>query len=242
MVAVRGSKQYQMVVVPHRPFYKGVVFTVFIAAVAAFSWLTYRYGFDEGIATRQDVVQEREQLRQQLQSSADLVREMRQEVASLKLGGEIDNQATEEVRQTVETLQNRIAELKEEVRFYKGVMIPNAGDKGLRIERLDLTRQGVDVNYRLLLTQVVEKHDYIQGSVSIELLGRQGENETKYRFQDIAAGESNSMRFRFRYFQNIEGMITVPGDFEPQRVTVTAQLSATGGVLEKQFDWGITGG
>ena len=73
MVAVRGSRQHQMIVVRHRPYYKAMVFTVLVAAVSAMCWLTFRYGFDEGVATRENVVQERAELRIQLQANTALI-------------------------------------------------------------------------------------------------------------------------------------------------------------------------
>mgnify|MGYP000161209557 FL=1 len=117
MTAVKGSKQYQMVVVPHRPFYKVGVFCLCLLAVAAFSWLTYGHGMKEGLATRVEVIEERDLLRAQLSDSVKLVRNMRQEVADLKLGGKVDTRANEEVQITIEDLEGKIAGLEEKIRF-----------------------------------------------------------------------------------------------------------------------------
>lgn len=245
MVAVKGSKQHQMMVVPHRPFYKAAVFAMCILAVAVLCFFTYRYGLDEGIATRFEVVQEREALRQQLSTTEQRVTAMRQEIASLKLGEEVDTRATEEVRETVENLQSQIAELNEEIRFYKGVMIPNAESKGLRIERMNM-RALADAgrfSYSLLLTQVVDKHDYVQGGVEINLVGKQGDVPIELNLGSISTEEKTSERFRFRYFQNIDGELEIPSDFEPEAVMVIAQSSGNQAQrLEKRFDWQLVGG
>lgn len=245
MVAVKGSKQFQMVVVPHRPYYRVAIFTLCVAAVVAFAWLTYLYGLDQGIATRFEVVQERETLKKQLVANEVLVTEMRQEIASLKLGEEVDTKATEEVRATVERLQSQIAELNDEIRFYKGVMIPNAESKGLRIERMNLqaSSEPRKFSYSLLLTQVVDKHEYVQGGVQINLLGRQGDQPAELSLENISTESKRSERFRFRYFQNINGELEIPGDFEPEAVMVVAQSSGSRGQrLEKRFDWQQLGG
>ncbi|MFT4798668.1 MAG: hypothetical protein ACI9B8_001702 [Sulfitobacter sp.] len=245
MAAVRGSKQHQMVVVPHRPYYKASVFAMWLVAVAALSWLTYRYGMDEGIATRFEVVQEREELRKQLGSTEQRITEMRQEIATLRLGEEVDTKATEEVRGTVESLQNNIAELNEEIRFYKGVMIPNAESKGLRIERMNLkplTEPG-HFSYSLLLTQVVDKHDYVKGGVEISLLGKQGEESQQLSLDNISTENKSAERFRFRYFQTINGELEIPAGFEPEAVMVIAQSSGNRSQrLEKRFEWQSVGG
>ncbi|XOV85931.1 MAG: DUF6776 family protein [Pseudomonadota bacterium] len=243
MTAVKGSKQYQMVVVPYRPWYKAGIFCLFLIAMAAFSWLTYEYGMREGIATRVEVVRERDELSARLAESVRRIDEMRQEIADLKVGGEIDSRATEEVRETVESLQNEIAELNEEIRFYKGVMLPNVEDKGLRIERLDLrSLDGGRYRFSLLLTQMVEKHEYIQGGVQVNLVGvASGIEETLPL--DTVSDISNNIRFRFRYFQNIDGELTLPENFEPRAVTVVAQANGRDGQRqERRFQWPTVGG
>lgn len=245
MVAVKGSRQYQMVVVPHRPYYKASIFAMCLIAVAALSWLTYRYGLDEGIATQFEAVQEKNELRKKLEANEELVAVMRQDIATLKLGEEVDTKATEEVRETVESLQNDIALLNEEIRFYKGVMIPDAQNKGLRIERMNLTplADAGRFSYSLLLTQVVDKHDYVQGGVEINLVGKQGEESTQLNLSSVSTENKSAERFRFRYFQNIDGELELPEGFEPEAVMVVAQSSGNRTQrLEKRFDWQRVGG
>jgi hypothetical protein len=244
VTAVKGSKQHQMVVVPHRPFYKVGVFCLCLLTIAAFSWLTYDRGMKDGLATRVEVIEERDLLRDQLSDSQLLARSMRQEVADLKLGGKVDTRANEEVQITIEDLEEKIAGLEEEIRFYKGVMLPNVKEQGLRIERLDLKATGEPSTYSfgLLLTQIVEKHEYVQGDVEIKLFGQKDESEAQLTFQELSGGDTGSIRFRFRYFQNIEGKITVPEGFAPRELVVVAKRSGRNAKqLEKKFGWQLGG-
>lgn len=233
-----------MIVVPYRPWYKTGVYCLFVVALLASSWLTYRQGVTEGMSTRVEVVKEKELIEARLQESVRQVEAMQQEIADLRVGGQIDTRANEEVRQAVESLQSEIAELNEEIRFYKGIMLPNVEDKGLRIERLDV-RRGAEPNryrYSLLLTQVVEKHEYIQGGVQINLVGVKDDAETSLPLNEISDA-SNNIRFRFRYFQNIDGELTVPAGFEPRELTVVAQASGNSNQrMERKFEWQQTSG
>jgi len=244
MAAVKGSKQYQMVVVPYRPMYKAMIFMAFLVAVAAFSWLTYQYGKNEGLALKVEVVEEKERISGQLAESQQMIESMRQEIADLQVGGEIDDKANEEVRLTIETLQEQIAQLNEEINFYKGVMVPNAADKGLRIERLDVSSNVPGrVKYSLLLTQVVDKHDYVQGGVQISVLGQEAGLERRFNLSELDDEKEDSVRFRFRYFHNINGELIVPEGFEPREVMIVAQSSgANAQRLEKTFDWPLGSG
>jgi len=245
MAAVKGSKQHQMVVVPYRPLYKVAIFCVFLVFMATFSWLTYEFGMSQGIALKVAVVKERDEIRQQLDEARSSIQRMRGEIAELKLGGEVDSIATEEVRQSVEALQAQIALLEEEIIFYKGVMAPNVGDKGLRIERLDMLKAVAPnrFKYKLLLTQVVDKHEYVEGGVFINLRGLEGQNEKEFKLSDLDSGKQEAIRYRFKYFQNIDGELTLPQGFEPTQIMIVAQPSGRNAQrLERKFDWQLTGG
>lgn len=244
MAAVKGSKQFQMVVVPYRPMYKAMIFMAFLIALAAFSWLTYQYGKNEGLALKVEVVEEKERINRQLAESQRMISEMRQEIADLQVGGEIDDKANEEVRLTIESLQEQIAQLNEEINFYKGIMVPNAADKGLRIERLDVSSNVPGrVRYSLLLTQVVDKHDYVQGGVQISLVGQEAGLEKRFNLSELDLDKEDSVRFRFRYFQNIDGELMLPEGFEPREVMIVAESSGVNAQrLEKSFNWPLSSG
>ncbi|MEE2915402.1 MAG: DUF6776 family protein [Pseudomonadota bacterium] len=243
MRTVKGSKHYDMVVVKRRPRHVigGLVLLV-IALVASLIWSSYQLGVDEGLSTRVWIVQERDDLAQKLKQSVSLTETYRQEVAALKLADEIDLQADVGVQQTILELQTQLARVQEEVQFYKGVMLPKVEDKGLRIERLKVENSGEPnrFKYNLLLTQVVNKYDYVQGDVEINLVGDEDNLGSNLPLGDISTQDQDSIRFRFRYFQNIDGELMLPDGFTPKEVMVVAQ--ATGGSsqrLERRFTWQV---
>jgi len=243
MRTVKGSKHYDMVVVKRRPRHVigGLVLLV-VALVASLIWSSYQLGVDEGLSTRVWIVQERDDLAQKLKQSVSLTETYRQEVAALKLADEIDLQADVGVQQTILELQTQLARVQEEVQFYKGVMLPKVEDKGLRIERLKVENSGEPnrFKYNLLLTQVVNKYDYVQGDVEINLVGDEDNLGSNLPLGDISTQDQDSIRFRFRYFQNIDGELMLPDGFTPKEVMVVAQ--ATGGSsqrLERRFTWQV---
>ena len=243
MAAVKGSKQHRMVVVPYRPVYKVVVFLVFIILMGVFGRLIYEYGNNQGLELKVEVVREKELVSKQLVEARVLISEMRQQLSDLTLGGEIDNRANEEVRQTIENQRNRLAAQDEEINFYKGVMVPNAGSKGLRIERLDVSSNAAGkVRYSLLLTQVVDKRGYVKGGVQLSLLGQNDGQEKALQLGEQGRDKAEAIKFRFRYFQNIAGEVQLPKGFVPREFMVVAQSSEPiAQRLEKTFDWPLKG-
>jgi hypothetical protein len=243
MAAVKGSKQHRMVVVPYRPVYKVVVFLVFIILMGVFGRLIYEYGNNQGLELKVEVVREKELVSKQLVEARVSISEMRQQLSDLTLGGEIDNQANEEVRQTIENQRNLLAAQDEEINFYKGVMVPNAGSKGLRIERLDVSSNAAGkVRYSLLLTQVVDKRGYVKGGVQLSLLGQNDGQEKALQLGEQGRDKAEAIKFRFRYFQNIAGEVQLPKGFVPREFMVVAQSSEPiAQRLEKTFDWPLKG-
>ena len=209
--------------------------------MAVFGWLTYEFGNNQGLELKVEVAREKDLISKELGEARALINEMRREIADLTVGGEIDNQANEEVRQTIENQQNLLAAQNEEISFYKGVMLPNVANKGLRIERLDVSSNVPGrVRYSLLLTQVVDKHDYVQGGVRISLLGQNDGQEETIQISDSGRDEAEAITFRFRYFQNIMVEQQLPNGFVPREVMVVVQTSGLNAQrLEKTFDWSL---
>ena len=243
MRTVKGSKHHDMVVVQRRPWYViGGLVLLLIALVASLIWSSYQLGMDEGLSTRVWIVQERDDLAQKLKQSVSLTETYRQEVAALKLADEIDLQADVGVQQTILDLQTQLARVQEEVQFYKGVMLPKVEDKGLRIERLRVENSGEPnrFKYNLLLTQVVNKYDYVQGDVEINLVGDEDNLGSNLPLGDISTQDQDSIRFRFRYFQNIDGELMLPDGFTPKEVMVVAQSTGRSSQRqERRFTWQV---
>ncbi len=216
----------------------------FVVSLVALGYAAFEFGRSQSQVAGSGSLEDKERMQIALEDAERSMDAMRQQIAALELGDVIDNQANEEVRQTIEALQEQIALQNEEISFYKGVMMPNVTDKGLRIERLDMSANGQGkVKYSLLLTQVVDKHDFVQGNVALSVRGQAGEEEKSFELKELDEEKDDDVRFRFRYFQNINGELTLPDGFEPQEVTIVAQLSGSDRQrLEKSFDWPLQGG
>jgi hypothetical protein len=59
---------------------------------------------------------------------------------------------------------------------------------------------------------------------------------------EIAEGDSYPLKFRFRYFQDLSGTISLPRGFEPERIVVRAgKRGASTQPLSRTFDWTVAG-
>lgn len=165
---------------------------------------------------------------------------LRQQLTDGKLARDVDREAAQELRTSIKGLRDEVAALEEEVRFYKSLMAPSSLERGLQVAKFEVSpaAAGDQFAYRILLTQVATRRDWIQGDVRVELTDpRSGQ---VLSLTEIAELDAYPLKFRFRYFQDLTGVLTLPAGFEPQSVTVTAALRGSAAQRqEKTFDWAV---
>lgn len=179
-------------------------------------------------------------------NQANVVRlaELNDSLVDTGLRGVVDRQAAEELRQTIKGLHDDVAAVTEEVTFYKSLMSPSSLARGLQIAEFDvaITEEINQFTYHLLLTQVESRRDWIQGDIRIEVRGRPqndpSADELVLSLTEISDPGSYPLKFRFRYFQDLSGVLTLPLEFAPERVVITAKRrGAKSGNLERTFAW-----
>lgn len=167
------------------------------------------------------------------------------DLSTVRLATVVEAGANERLRRTIKELRDRIGALEEEARFYRRLVAPSEAERGFRIERLTIegTPQPARYAYRLLLTQIVDRHDWIEGDVLVELSGeREGEPE-RHAVGDLVSDEDFAAGFRFLYFQEFSGEFSLPEGFVPRAVAVTAQVHDDAGTrIRESFDWVVEEG
>jgi hypothetical protein len=162
----------------------------------------------------------------------------------------VDAQAARSLRETISELRGRVAGLREEVTFYKRLMAPSTIERGLQIAEFELDRGEAEnqFTYRLLLTQAEERRDWVQGGVELEVQGVRstpdgGSVEEVLSLTELADTEAYPLGFRFRYFQNLSGTVTLPEGFRPRAVLVTLTPKGRSAERsERSFDWIVRAG
>lgn len=242
MAVVKGSYQYRLRVVQDEPakrFAGQFVTAVLVITVGLGAYLYGRYQMQSNQA---DAMAELDQIRSELRTKNSEAEGLRQEVANLSLGSEVDRKAAEDVRGEVIELKAKIAELEENVSFYRGLMSPSTNKRGLTIGSLDVIATGTPrhYQYKLVVQQLASNHSHLRGHLSFNVVGRETDGVVRsFALKDLSNEVSGDrIRLGFRYFQNVTGEMVLPEGFTPERIELVAKSTGRDAVeVEKKFGW-----
>ncbi|HEA52469.1 DUF6776 family protein [Marinobacter antarcticus] len=231
----------EYVVVRHRPKSRlrrviiVIVFTIVAAAAG------YAAGLAQGGFRFTSVEASNDKLENELAMLKIRHREAQQQLVNLERGKLIDKQALNQTRQTLVDLETHVSRLKSDLTFYKNIMAPSETSKGLQVDRFSMVgdRQTGDYSFKLVLTQVGNNKSYISGVVAVNIIGMRDDEKEVIALRDLSQEiEDLGVRFRFRYFQDVEGKLTLPDGFEPLEVQVVAQAEGRkSSQAERTFNW-----
>ena len=230
----------KLIVVPYQPGKRArqslffVISSIAIAVVGFFageSRLSYQYDA---------VAEERDNLLLELRRVRESETGYRQNVANLERGRAIDSQAQQDVQATIKGLEQEASQLKADVTFYKNILAPADNTKGLQIQKMEISATS-DSNryaYKIVLTQVANNKRYINGVVAVNFIGSVNGKKEILPLRDISEVKELGVKFKFRYFQDIAGELTMPNDFTPEKIQVVAQARGKKNTrVEQTFDW-----
>jgi len=236
---VSGSRK----ILVYQPVYAWLVAAVLLVVLAVAAYLL----FESGIRYSGQRVQQLTRQLKGMEGSYDALQkvniELREQIAILKRSSEIDRRAAREVRNEYAGLRKQVVELRKQLAFYQGIVSPGDSKPGLKVQRFHLepAQEEGAFFYSLTLTQVKRNERYVRGVVEMEIEGMEKGKARLLKFGKLAADNSKVLNYKFRYFQNFEGEIQIPAQFEPKKVRILLKPRGKGqpSGIEKTMDWPI---
>ncbi|MCZ6585328.1 MAG: hypothetical protein O6930_04860, partial [Gammaproteobacteria bacterium] len=115
-------------------------FIVGLTLLGSAGYVVFELGRYQGGYSVVDQRREREELQQLISQQVAFADELRRQIASLQTSGEIDQETYAQVESNLSKLQLRIQAQEEQLVFYQGIISPENGLAGLRIQTLNLTK------------------------------------------------------------------------------------------------------
>lgn len=216
----RGTHQVVRRQTPMRRFFLGVLIMGLLAwgGWTLFDLGRMRAGFDSTDMNRQLHLLELRvnELRKENEN-------LKEKLAFVEQGKVIDRQAYNQVEGDMQALHSELAELKQQVQFYQGIISPNDESAGVRVQSFDVTAQkgSEQFDYKLILIQGPARAKRVRGTVNLIVRGQQGGREVDLPLPRVSRAKTDSLTYDFKYYQNFQGTFEFPPGFRPSQVVVT---------------------
>lgn len=212
-----------------------------VVAIVICAYLTFELGRIQAGYSISDAVAEREVMEQQIERLEAGIVAYKERVALLQTHRDIDKAAYRDVEASLADLQQKIQEQRDAIEFYRGIISPADGGKGLRVQDLKLEKGANEglYNLRLVLVQVKQHDRSVKGEVNFSLEGEQdGVTKTYSLAELLPENEQSSWPFSFRYFQNFDRQLLLPTGFQPERINIEVKSRTKSVASVKQsFRW-----
>lgn len=236
---VKGSKPRHYRVVRHHPWRAARWLLILLLGLGV--------GLASGVALERHLAGERPEdnraarirLETMLETAENQVTQYRQAVETARLGAEIDRAALESVRAEVSLLKSEVAALDEQNAFYRNLIAPTDGERGINFGRVSVkpTETPGVFDFTVVIQQIATKHRPVSGSVRLEIKGMQAGEEALLPLSQL--GDSpDILPLEFTYFQTLAGTITLPEGFMPQALVLAARsVKPASKRIEQTFSW-----
>ncbi len=172
----------------------------------------------------------------------DELAKVRQELAVAQRSEQVTQAANGVLRQDLDSLELRIAELTEDLEFYQQLLDQGGRARGLLVHAVDIfpTESSRVYRYRLTLSQNLRRAETIEGTYTIGLQGVQGNTGQLLRASALQMTPSaDEPEFSFKYFEQVSGLVTLPEGFTPEEIVVSLDPSTRNRKsVEHRLAWG----
>lgn len=210
-------------------------------AVVLGAYLIFELGRVQAGYSITDAAAERRANLEEVQNLEAQILGLEEQLALQETHREIDALAYQEVEASLGTLESKIQEQRDAIEFYRGILSPSDGGRGLRVQDLRVTEGASpdEVSVRLVLVQVLQHDRAVKGDVGFSIEGAQDGGTITYSLEELVpADEDSSWPFSFRYFQTFDRDLILPSGFKPERIHVEVR-SRTRSIssVEQSFAW-----
>ena len=202
-------------------------------------WFSFEYGRNIAGYDSADAGAYIDQLQAQLEEAQGEIVESNRQATMLKRNSRIDDDASGQLKETLAQAQNEVLVLKKELSFYKSIVAPEQGDRSIAIQTIQLKKNAAGgYDYKIMVSQRGRNDRFARGTIDVSIEGVNKGQPVTLKLADVSNDTKKPMKFGFKYFQNFEGVMTLPEAFQPDIVRVKVKPS-TGKIksIDEQFAW-----
>ena len=200
--------------------FKSALFLLMLIVLCLF--IGYRFGNFYHNFQSTTLEQQKTRLEQLYQQQADQV----ERIHTLEVEVAVEQLASQNAQATLKKMSLEHYQVKKELAFYEKVMAPEKEADGLVIDNVKITasQSPNHYNFQIILVQQQLKKRYVKGYVDLVLSGSLSNKPSRLKLSDISPVTKKELSFSFKYFQVIEGSFTLPENFVPEKMNLSAIL------------------
>ena len=157
-------------------------------------YLLFEFGRLQADYNIAEAITDKQAFRDEILRLEDEIAGLKQEIALLETHGEIDREAYGVVETNFAELKRKIQEQSHAIAFYRGIVSPKDGGRGLRVQDLKVSK-GKDerhYNLRLVLVQAMQHDRSVKGRVDFILEGAEDGVSTTYSLAQLLPENENA--------------------------------------------------
>ena len=231
--------QTRKIITIQRPALWLLNFVILICIILISLWMSFEYGRNIAGYDSADSEAYIDQLQAQLEESQAEIIESSRQATMLERNNQIDDDASTQLKQSLAQAQSEVLELKKELSFYKSIVAPEQGDRSLAIQTIQLKQNAQGgYHYKIMISQRGRNDRFARGTINVSIEGiNKGQTQT-LKLAEVSNDTKKPMKFGFKYFQNFEGVMNLPEEFQPDFLRIKVKAS-TGKIkaIDEQFAW-----
>lgn len=210
-----------------------------LLAVITLIWSAYLYGQREAGFDRSQAMNAVSELHQQLEDLQKRYDENQHKAAMIKRTSQIDDDANEQLKKSLNDSQQEVMSLKKELAFYKSVVTPEHEKRSVAIQTISLQQDETgEYRYKIMVSQRGRNDKVVRGRIEIKIEGTEAGKVKVLSLSDVSNKTKNVTKFGFKYFQNFKGTMSLPKSFTPENLRVVVTPSSWGvDKIDELYSW-----
>jgi len=180
-----------------------------------------------------------EALEQDLQTALDQYDAENARATVAEREADVVRRANALLRASERKRQDEIANLQADLAFYRRLGGANGSQAPLAVHYLELQTTQSPRVYRIIftLTQNLRWASVISGRIELGVDGIHNEVAQHLTSKQLLAESAEPLKFNFKYFQQLERLITLPEGFEASRLTIRLKSGSLRTTVEQSMEW-----
>jgi hypothetical protein len=217
-----------------------------VALIAGGLYLSYQLGRYQLAFLDLDERRLQAAAREEVAARDARIEELERQISILETSRDIDRETYAGIEANLAELEATIQAQEEELGFYRGIVAPENGVAGLRLQNVAVVPGEGDASHilRVLLVQAIVHNEPVTGSVRATVSGTLDGESVAYGLDELGSeSRATDIPYGFRYFQTLEVGLSLPAGFMPAAVEVQVWPgSPRGETIVESFLWpAVTG-